>query len=317
MKLFKQSDSSISAFNFVEIAVCECKVVIVTCSANGKKIEKTKEYKDNRKAIIAAEKYAAKQVSDGYFECDGDQDGPILKSPLGLGDAPDNFNERLDQLKACGIILYAVHSHSYELDRCSPLDQFFVANKKITNNPLLLLSANILSSKELQETLSWYAGYGQEYTSKDEWESDFEDTISTFSKWKTLTTDSALVGAYVLRTGVSDADIGVISSKLVDPPCEGEEVFKLTSDTYSELGFFLEDESVSKTLLGLLCLQSTAKLLTEIRAWLYKGYKITTYELTTSTLYVSIQKPLALRVYIAQNEKNGDIYSYFFHMQYD
>ena len=150
MKLYKQDDSLISAFNFVEIVASECEVVIVTCSANGKRIEKTKEYKDSTKAIIAAEKYSAKQVSDGYFECDGDQDGPFLKVPLGLGDAPNNFNERLEKLKACGLILYTVDYHNDTLDRCSPLEKFFVSNKKISNKPLQLLSAEILSSKDLQ-----------------------------------------------------------------------------------------------------------------------------------------------------------------------
>ena len=102
---------------------------------------------------------------------------------------------------------------------------------------------------------------------------------------------------------------------------EDEAIFELTLDSEDLLesmaDVFGEFRSDLGTPLALQCLQRSTKLLAEIRTWLYSGYAITEYDLTSSTTYMVIQRPFAMRVLIAQNKSDGKIYAYFFHMQFD
>ena len=241
---------------------------------------------------------------------------------LELGEAPEDFSERLETLKMRGLILYAKHHHSYELEDCLPTYQIIISNETVNKNSIEVLKDVISSSKELMGLLSWYAEIDQESVSKSQWQADFiNETNNNNSSWKALDAECPLLGAYSPVSKLNRINIGILASKLLKDQTEDEAVFELTPDSEdlmeSMADVFGEFRSDLGTPLALQCLQRSTKLLAEIRTWLYSGYAITEYDLTSSTTYMVIQRPFAMRVLIAQNKSDGKIYAYFFHMQFD
>lgn len=323
MKLYKQDESSNSGFKFLEVTNEGCKLNKKSVSEGGKIIETVKEYKDEKKAINALERYRAEQIAEGYFECEGDYRGPILSAPLGLGEAPEDFSERLEKLEMNGILLFAHHHHSYELETCLPVEKIFMESQEVNEHPAELLKHRIKKSTKLVEYLDWYAKFDRDLMSmsKSEWQDRFTEEINdNQSSWNALAADTSSLGAYsTITNGIS---IGILQSKLLKNQIGSEVVIELTPNTedfLENMGFFDFDEFSSDlvTPLALLCIDNSAKLLAEIRAWLFSGYEITQYDLTSSTMYMEFRRPFAMRLIMAKNTSCGKIYTYFYHMQFD
>jgi predicted DNA-binding WGR domain protein len=322
--LFREGDRSISKFDFYEVTITDTVVANSWGQAGGKLKSKEKNYADPDKAEKAFARAIKKQIGNGYFECEGGHEGPSLQAPLSLSIPPLCFEKRLEILGKAGIFIHAAHHFSFHDDHCNPIEILTKDNCNHPEAPILDFIEDIKKSTEIKEHLVWYRDFDIQYSTEDEWNEYFRSsTEGSYCSWFRLESAEPTLGAYQLNGKAEAVDLCVKTEMLTEEVSgfsmshleleKSRNGFSVTEDQLKDL---MEDWG-ELTDLGRMCLKNSARLIAETRAWLFNGYDVFSYDVTTSTTYMVIQRPLSLRVYILRNTTTDELCAYFYHMQFE
>ena len=324
MKMYRQRKDTLDSCDFYEQQLSGPKLT-VRSGVSGKKIKETVKQCDSPDAALKAYRSnMKKKLKQGFFESEGDEYGPHLANPLNLEEPPSDFSERLTLLEQEGLYLYADHHHIYEPKDAAPLETLSFPPQHGESKPFDVIKSGILTSEALIDQLKWYREFEIDTTSEKEWtESLREELASKYSGWKILDEAQRDLGAYRDLGSADFIEIGIkvtalfkgrVSDSGIIPLEAPREDYSGTAGTVEEISYMDEVETSE---LGKMCMHSSAKLRAEVCRWLFKDFTVSAYELTTSTLFMSIGRPFALKFYVVEHLTSGAIYAQFNHMQFD
>lgn len=325
MKMYRQRKDTLNSFDFYEQLLSGPKLT-VRSGVSGKKIKETvKQWDSPEAASKAYRSNMHKKLKHGFFETEGDANGPILDNPLNLEEPPVDFNERLTLLEQKGLYLYADHGHIYESKDAAPLETLSFLPQNNESSPFDLVKNGILSSETLIDHLKWYREdeLEYEYESEREWTESLIEYVALLRGWKIPDETQKNLGAYRALGSANFIDIGISARALFEERISDWSIIPLeapsenssyTADTIEDIRYMDEIETSE---LGKICMHSSAKLRAEVCRWLFKDFSVSAYELTTSTSFMVLGKPFALKFYVLENLASGAVYAQFHHMQVD
>lgn len=324
MKMYRQRKDTLDSFDFYEQLLSGPKLT-VRSGVSGKKIKETvKQWDSPEAASKAYRSNMNKKLKHGFFETEGGANGPLLDNPLNLEEPPVDFKERLTLLEQKGLYLYANHHHIYESKDAAPLETLSFLPQNNESSPFDLVKTGILSSETLIDQLKWYREFEIGDTSEREWtESLIEELAYEYSGWKILDETQRNLGAYRALGSANFIEIGISASALFEERISDWGIIPLEAPSENSSGTkgavdeisYMDEVETSE--LGKICMHSSAKLRAEVCRWLFKDFSVSAFELTTSTNFMVIGRPFALKFYVLENLASGAVYAQFHHMQVD
>lgn len=326
--LYRENPKNNSKFDFYYASLNGSNVTTRWGAAGGKVKSKSKDYESTDKAAKALNRAIKKQVEGGYFYCAGDENGPDLKAPMSLSEAPIDFDARLGMLADLGIFIHADHHYSFHDDHCDPLAVLRVHGCEHPDNPILDFKEAIRGSKEIIEHLEWYRDTAIRSSTQEEWLNELDDkTTGAYCTWHRLDSADPNMGAFLINGHAEAVELCVATKLLVGNVSDYKASHtrshtRLENDRsgLSDIAYEIEDlieDGGEPTELGRTCLTQCARLIAEIRHWLFAGCDVVSYDLTTDLTYMGLQRPFALRAYLVRNIETNVMWAYVYHMQFE
>ena len=323
MKLYKQKfvKNCLDNFTIYEI-VNNCKELHIRSGTCGKKIkESTKSFSSEVEATKTYNKLLKNKLKSGFFECEGDDNRPILPPPFSLGSAPQDFANRISQLADIGVYLtpnyhtwfaggpgkYILPLHSTSLLASYESD-------------ITLISTIIHNTEVVKETLVRFKETeidNFQYTN-DQWERKLTYyTESYWEDWKIIDKHSLDLGIVAEVGGVDSIDLNL---DVLNEPNHENAMFNFVRlepgyNDYNRIEEWKNDYGYDSSWseIAKLYINHPTILHTQLLHWLFNDICVSVYDITTSAFYASynFNNVQAIRAYIIKESESNRTHVYF------
>ncbi|MGJ8631651.1 MAG: WGR domain-containing protein [Glaciecola sp.] len=318
MLLFKKRESNKTqkSFMFYIVQNNGTELVIRSGTCGEKVKELVKKYSDDAQAKKAYKKLMENKLKANYFECEGDENGPLIKPPFDLSPAPQDFSERLSKLSDLGIYV-APHTHKYaDFDDIYPIYSIPVTCS--SDNELEIIVSVIKDSREILEILALFKKDEieiQQYTN-EQWEKEIIAETQCNSDWKVLDKKDINLGIIRKMDGLKDIEfyLDIVNNKNIKSYDHLVQLDKHYQE-YSEIKEAIEDRleqgysNINE--IAKLFIHNPEKQYTQLMSWLFDDVSVSVYELTTSSMYACIGRTEAIVLFLIKG--NMDKTHIFFH----
>lgn len=324
MKLYKQKNlkKSLNDFMFYEVIQngTEIQIRSGTC---GKKIkESIKSYEDEAKTAKAYQKMLKNKFKSDYFECEGDEHGPILTPPFSLSSSSEDFSARLSQLSNLGIYL-APYSHGRDnFEDIDPICSMSVTTEDKSIQELIAHS--IMEAEPVKEALLYFKNNEMELHeySVAQWEINLIEETKGYREWEILEPKDIDCGIFRKIDGFESVELylDIVNNSNVK---SANDLVELNShyEEYSEIEEaieFRQDEGYSNVNeIAKLFMPYPAKPYAQLMQWLFDDVTFSAYEITTSSFFASIGRPFAIILYLIKENKTCKSHLYFHKVMFE